>query len=644
MTTALETLDARCLALASIGAARPPSAGELDDLRKALGAEASPLRTTAARALGALLARGALGEQPADAISRELAEIAARDPHLWTRHAAAAALSHATGAALAALETTLRGDDAGARERAARAIGHWGRGDPDAIVGQPPAPRARLAELALAAALGDEHHGVRSAAAEALGALPGLGPSVGALAALARGPAPVGLRVAALGALGDAGALDHDAAFEALEATLTGPSRVAPAPVEGAPAAHEVPPAGKGAPAAHEAPPADESEQLLVAALEALAAVRRPDRAARLLAPLLGLLRSYVGPEGVRIAALRALASFGAEAAPALDEVLVAAGHRTWALREQAVETFGEIAAGDPSLAEARLPALVSSASSGERYIGLRVLFRLGALPEGLAPAVWAVALDDHDARTRELAREVLGKGLGPAGALPARLGESLGSARPAVRARAADLARRLGPAASPLVPALVGALPDPSRKVRRSAVEALGAIGAAALPGVPPALRRVFEGEGSVAQAARASLKALAPKLGPDLRARVTAAVERGTGEVLLLELLDRGLPADAEAEFLRAAHARARWHGSICPDPPDGAPAAAPAPPDGEPAASEAPAAPAARRAALAALAAADEAAGRRKRPDTGPGARQREAAWLLAFAVRGLMNEGG
>jgi HEAT repeat protein len=636
MTTALVALDEQCLALASIGAAATPTASELANLRAALGADTSLLRTTAARALGALLARGsALGGRLADEISRELAQIAVRDPHLWARRTAAAALAHATNAALESLEAALRDNAVGVRERAARAIGPWGQGDAsEAAAGRPPTPRARVAELALVAALEDAHYEVRAAAAETLGTLPVLGPSLGALATMARGPAPSGLRIAAFGALADAGAVDHDLAFEALETTLTN--------------------AGSGAARATGEPaPRDETDQLLVAALEAALATRRPDRATRLTAPLLGLLRSPSEPDAVRIAALRALGSLGAEAAGALDDVLAAASHRSWTVREQAFEAFGELAAGNPSIVEARLPAIVASRSSGERYVGLRLLHRLGAVPEGLVPAIWEVALEDPDLRTRDLARELVGA-FGPGSALPKRLSESLTSGRSTIRARAAELARRLGPAASPLVPALVGALPDPSRKVRRSAVQALGAIGPAALPGVPPTIRRAFEREATVAEAARASLKVLAPELASDLRARVAAAVERGSGEALLLKMLVQGLPEGLEADFLRVAEGRARWHGSlhpeapVAPTSPTAASAVTPASPTTASAAAATLDAPSpdvspVHRAALAAMAAADEAAGRRRHANQGAGARQREAAWLLAFLVRELMARG-
>jgi hypothetical protein len=632
MTTALESLDERCLALAAIGAQGAPSPGELAGLREALRAEAAPLRTAAARALGDLLGReGALGERLADEISRELVGIATHDLHLWTRQAAASTLSRATAAALEPLEAALQSDDGAVRERAARAAGHWGRGPigPETTAAPPPGPRAHLAEIALAAALGDAHPGVCIAAAEALGALPALGPSVEALAAMALHPRPVDSRIAALDALADAGAIDHDAAFGALEATL----------IEWAGVEPDRPRSAREAATA-----AAEIDRLLVAALEAATVARRPDRAARLLTPVLRLVRSQTEPDAVRVAALGALSSLGAEAAGALDDVMAAAGHRSWAVREQAVEAFGELAAGDLSFVEARLPALVASNSPGERYVGLRLLHRLGALPAPLVPAVWAAALEEPDLRTRELARELAGGTLGHDDALPERLLASLGNARPVVRARAAEFAGRLGPAASPLVPALVGALPDSSRKVRRAAVGALGAIGAAALPGVPPALRRAFEGERTVADAARASLKALAPELAPALRARVTAAIGQGKSEVLLLGLLDQGLPDGLEAEFLTAARARAGWHASLRPDAPAAAEGAAveatDAPAD---APTPAPDAPPARRAALAALAAADEAAGRRTRRDSGPGAREREAAWLLAFLVRGLMAQG-
>ncbi len=594
MTTAIETIDAQCQALAALGAAVAPSATELAGLRAALGAPASRVRAAAARALGALLARDVTLRGLGAEIARGLAEVALSDPHLWARQAAAGALAHAPGEALGCLDDALRGGEPEARERAARALGHWGRGSAAAPAVSAPresTPRAELAERALAAALGDESPRVRAAAAEALGTLPALGAAVEPLAARARGDADPTVRVAALGALGDAGAVDHDAAFGAIEAAL-----------------------------------GDEVTEAVVAALEATLASRRPDRAARLLVALRGLARSR--PEEVRVAALRALASLGGGAAAAIDDVLAAASHRSWAVREQAVEAFVELAAGDPAIAEARLPALIASSWSGDRYVGLRVLHRIGALPEGLAPAVWAIALEDHDVRTRDLARELLGHALAPGAALSERLLASLRGARPSARARAATIARELGPAASSLVPALVGALPDPSRAVRRAAVEALGAVGAAALPGVPPALRRAFEGELGVTQAAKAALKALSPELAPELRAKLATIVDRGASEELLLGMLDGGLPTRVEAELERAARNRARWHASLFP--------AAAAPPD------EASADPGggARGAALAALDAAGAAAGRRRRPDSGPGARRREVVWLLAFAVRELM----
>jgi HEAT repeat protein len=588
MTTALEALDERCLTITSVGLGAAPSAGEMADLHDALGDKASRVRAAATRALGSLLAReGALDALLAAEVSRRLADVAVFDPHLWTRQAAASALAHAADAAIERLGAIVRAGEAEGRERAARAIGHWGRGG----AGLPPS-RARLAERALAPALRDPNPRVRAAAAEALGALPALDEAVAALAAAARDDADPAVRVAALGALGDAGVVDRDPAFDAVAAAL-----------------------------------GDEIDEVVVAALEAALAARRPDRPARLLTPLRALAQSHA--EAVRVAAMRALASLGAAAASALDDVVAAATHRSWAVREQAVETFGELVAHDPSFVEARVPSLVASTTSGDRYVGLRLLHRVGAVPESLAPAVWVAALEDRDARTRDLARELVGSALGPDAHLPERLLASLRHARPTTRARAAELARRLGPAASPLVPALLRAVPDPSRKVRKAAVGALGAIGEAALPGLPPALRRAFEGESTVVGAAQASVKSLAAGLAPELSARVINLLRGQKSETLLLSMLEGPLPPDVEAELARLAQRRAHWHASL------GAETPPPAPPAD---------APPARAAVAAALDAADAAALRRKRPDTGPGARQREAAWLLALVVRGLMRQTG
>ncbi|MCU0686506.1 MAG: HEAT repeat domain-containing protein [Polyangiaceae bacterium] len=622
MTTALAALDERCRQLTLIGADAQPSEAKVADLRASLGDASSRVRAAAARALGALLAGAGGGkglpEATGAAIARELAARAVIDPHLWARQAAAGALSHAPPAALEHLTGLLSGGDAEARERAVRAVGHWGRGSASSRVRAAESvladalgdasPRVRAAESALADALGDASPRVRAAAAEALGALPSLAPAVAALAATARGDADPAVRVAALAALGDAGVAGRDDAFEAVEAALD-----------------------------------DATDEVALAALEAALVARRPDRAARLLSPLGRCAASR--SDGVRGAALRVLGSLGGDASGALDAVLAATKHRSWAVREPAVEAFGEITARDPASAEEHLISLVTAGSSGERYLALRLLHRQGTLPERLVPAIWAAALDDQDPRTRELARELIGRSPEPSADAIERLSALLGSRKPSVRMRAATVASELGAAAAPLVPALLRALPDPSRQVRRAALEALRALGEAALPGVPPALRRAFEGESSVVHAARATLRELAPGLAPEVRSRINALAQTNAPEAQLLALVEEVLPEHARGDFAHVARVRARWYASLAPELGVATPAAptTPATP-ATPAAmlavtSEGPA-DSPREAALAALAAAGEAARRRRRPETGPGWRQREVAWLLAYAVRRLM----
>ncbi len=573
----IEAVDEQCRALAVL-ATTPGEAAE-HTLLAALDDPSWRVRGAAARALG---------ERPpgAAAVGDRLAAAALEDPHLWVRQAAASALAGTSAGGLARLRAALADPRVELRERALRALARW---------------RVPEVEAALVAALADPVWRVRAAAAEAIGdwarwnrpAAPGPAPAeaaIDALAAVAQGDVDVAVRAAATFALADAGAVDGDTAFAALRAVA-------------------------------EAPEVD----IAVAALDALARSRRSDRAVRLLPILRRLARA--DSDGVRIAALRVLATLGDEAAPALDDIVAAADHRSWTVREEALEIFAELGGRAPALLEDRLATLARSPAAGARYLALRVLHRQGRVPEALAPALFESSVLDTDPRSRDLARDLLGRT--PHTVPLETVATLLGHRNPAVRRRAAQVVARLGPGAISVLPALDHVIPDPSRDVRRAAVLAVSGFGALGSSRSPLVLRRAFEGEAQVATAAQEALRAIAAPLPEALRALLGMVGMKYGPEGLLLEAIDDALPGSLGAEILRVAAARVRWldglGGHVRGSPPR-LPAATP------------------KQAVLAALAAAERAAKRRgKRVPEGEvdrRARDREAAWLLSYVVRARM----
>jgi hypothetical protein len=194
----------------------------------------------------------------------------------------------------------------------------------------------------------------------------------------------------------------------------------------------------------------------------------------------------------------------------------------------------------------------------------------------------------------------------------------------------------RIGPAAIGAFPALDRVIPDPSADVRAAAVHAVRTFGPLGSSRAPLLVRRAFEAEATVAAEAVAALRAVEGPLPERLR-EILGMIGKGDGpEGLLLGLTDAGMPPTVADALARVALARARWLDSL-------RAGRGPAP--------ELPAS-TLRDTALAALAAAERAAARRRligREEAAEGgsphgadrrARDREAAWLLAFLVRSRM----
>jgi HEAT repeats len=247
-------------------------------------------------------------------------------------------------------------------------------------------------------------------------------------------------------------------------------------------------------------------------------------------------------------------------------------------------------------------------------------------VPEALAPVLFEASVLDADARTRDLARDVLGRS---PHAVPVELVTALlAHPRPGVRRRAAETVARLGPAAVSALPALDRVIPDPSRKVRRAALDAVHSLGPLGSSRAPLVLRRVFEAEATVVAAARRALRAIEAPLPQTLRTLLGMVGMAYGPEGLLLDAIDDALPASLAAELGRVALARSRWLDGL-----GGFEAALPA------------GAPSSLRYALLSTLAAAERAAKRHGKGVPEGtanrrARDREAAWLLAFVVRGRM----
>jgi len=575
----IEAVDERCRALAALAA--QPGDAAASTLLAALDDPSWRVRGAAARALG---------ERPpgVEAIGERLAGAALEDPHLWVRQAAGAALAGSSSSGLARLRAALRDPSIELRERALRALARW---------------REPEASSALVEALADPVWRVRAAAAEALGdwarweSPPTPRPDrpaprqtvIDALAAVALGDVDAAVRAAATFAIADAGAVDGDTAFSALRSLAEAP---------------EV--------------------EIAVAALDALARSRRADRGPRLLPVLRRLARA--DSDSVRVAALRVLATLGDEAAPALDDIIAAADHRSWTVREEAIEVFADLGSHAPELLEDRLATLARSPAPGARYLAFRVLHRQGSVPGSITPALFEASVLDADPRSRDLASDLLGR---TPHAVPLDTVAALLRHRsPAVRRRAAEVVARLGPSAISLLPALDGILPDPSRRVRRAAVQAVQGFGTLGSSRTPLVMRRAFEAEPQVVAAARLALRAIEAPLPERLRTLLGMIGMSYGPEALLLEAIEDALPAALSAEVGRVAGARVGWLDGL------GA--------GGGGAALGAPAG--LKQAVLAALAAAERAAARRGKGvaegEVNRRARDREAAWLLAFVVRARM----
>ncbi len=218
--------------------------------------------------------------------------------------------------------------------------------------------------------------------------------------------------------------------------------------------------------------------------------------------------------------------------------------------------------------AVAAVPALVETLASRRwalREAVVQALGRVGAHSSEARAALVRCATCDPNALVREAAALALSN-LAEAQAGVARF-DLLGALRhsfPRVRCRALRALALPGQFAPDLLPLFIAALTDGDLKVRRTAAEVLGPLGAAALSAIPALLRRRHDREVRVQMAAEAALAQLQPCLPPALQAWLRRFAQPGeiASASLQRALLADDLPGPLRSAFLEVCDRRVRWH----------------------------------------------------------------------------------
>ena len=229
--------------------------------------------------------------------------------------------------------------------------------------------------------------------------------------------------------------------------------------------------------------------------------------AANVLAAMLGDRRRATAE--VRWTSAELLGKVGAES-PAVEAALLAA------LEDPDPYVRGVAVAAIPKAgvgAEVAVPALTEFIRQERNPVSLRALSEYREAAQPALPLLRDILGDPSlDTETRWNAARTLGK-LGPAGvsAVPA-LVASLKDEAATVREHSAEALGDIGPPAGDAVAGLVAVLNDPAPRVRRDAVRSLGQIGEPARTAVPQIKTLLNDKEAIVQEAARNTLRAIAP------------------------------------------------------------------------------------------------------------------------------------
>jgi HEAT repeat protein len=326
-------------------------------------------------------------------------------------------------------------------------------------------------------------------------------------------------------------------------------------------------------------------------------------------------------------AAARALSACpAADLAPCVPEIAAALCHPDPLVQRRAAQALAVLG---PAAASA-VPALIEALSARRwtmREAAAQALGRVGGSSAALRAALVTSALHDRTALVREASTLALGQ-LGEALAARGDLLAGLRHPFARVRCRALRALALPGHFCPDLLSVFTTALADGDFKVRRTAAEQLGPLGALALPALPALLRRQHDREARVGAVASAALAQLGKELPPPLQPWLRYFSEPGQPASVGLQraLVEGDLPGPLQSDFLALCARRTRWHQRLAPV--DGASAAIPAAPWE------------AAQGVLDAAARAAEAHAppKRERAHVGAAAREQEAAWLTAW----LWNE--
>lgn len=176
---------------------------------------------------------------------------------------------------------------------------------------------------------------------------------------------------------------------------------------------------------------------------------------------------------GIELYATSALGSIGPSAAPAIPRLLEALQKGEEDLRGRAAEAIGEIKSAD---AVPRLIDFLQTSDPELRQVAAEALQCLGPVAKAAVPAL-KTALQDPAPEVRANAARALGEIEWDNPAIASVLTALLQDSEPQVRSSAAYALQLMGQTAASAVPALITALQDESDRVSQSAAKALAEI-----------------------------------------------------------------------------------------------------------------------------------------------------------------------